>query len=264
MPTDVPFQRFIDFVGPWHMSLLFLLAGAASWLAFRYRSGGQYAGERFKRLLIPFIFGVLVIVPPQTWLVYNTHHGTDLSYWEYLPKIFTTADEGLNGYAGGFTPAHLWFVLFLFVFSLVALPLFLWLRRGGGQRLVSAFGRVSQVPGVLVLLPVLILILPWFQSDDDLSGQPPIGFFLLFVLGFLLLGDERIGRTIDRHWVGLLCLGVAASLAYIVIEPRMGGWPDTVAIFAAVKILYEVGVWCMILGLLGLSHRYLMLPGRCA
>ena len=54
------------------MSLLFLLAGAASWLAFRYRSGGQYAGERFKRLLVPFIFGVLVIVPPQTWLAYNT------------------------------------------------------------------------------------------------------------------------------------------------------------------------------------------------
>ena len=66
VPTDVLAQRFIDFVGPWHMSLLFLLAGAASWLAFRYRSGAQYAGERFKRLLIPFVFGVLVIVPPQT------------------------------------------------------------------------------------------------------------------------------------------------------------------------------------------------------
>ena len=68
VPTDVPAQRFIDFVGPWHMSLLFLLAGAASWLAFRYRKGGQYAGERFKRLLVPFVFGVLVIVPPGTRL----------------------------------------------------------------------------------------------------------------------------------------------------------------------------------------------------
>lgn len=262
VPTDVPAQRFIDFVGPWHMSLLFLLAGAASWLAFRYRSGRQYAGERFKRLLIPFVFGVLVIVPPQTWLAYNSRHGTDLSYVEYLPKFFTTADEGLNGYAGGFTPGHMWFVLFLFVFSLVALPLFLWLRNGGGRRVVSAFGRVSRVPGLLVLLPVLVLIMPWFQSDDDLSGQPPIGFFLLFVLGFLLLADDRIGRAIARHWVWMLCLGVAASIAYIVIEPRTGGWPDTAWVFAGVKILYEVGVWCMILGLLGLGHRFLMAPGR--
>ena len=34
VPTGVVSQRFIDFVGPWHMSLLFLLAGAATWLAF--------------------------------------------------------------------------------------------------------------------------------------------------------------------------------------------------------------------------------------
>ena len=81
VPTDVPSQRFINFVGPWHMSLLFVLAGAASWFAFRHRSGRQYAGERGKRLLIPFVFGVLVIMPPQTWLGYNTHHGADLSWW---------------------------------------------------------------------------------------------------------------------------------------------------------------------------------------
>jgi glucan biosynthesis protein C len=262
VPTDVPAQRFIDFVGPWHMSLLFLLAGAASWLAFRHRSGGQYVGERFKRLLIPFVFGLLVIVPPQTWLAYNTHHGTDLSYLEYLPKFFTTTSDGLNGYQGGFTPGHMWFVLFLFVFSLVGLPLFLWLRRGGGRRVVSAFGRVSQAPVVLILLPALILVLPWLQTEDDLSGQPPIGFFLVFVLGFLVLADERVGRVIDRHWVWMLCLGVAASIAYIWAEPRAGATLDTVAIYVAVKILYEVGVWCMILGLLGLAHRFLTASGR--
>jgi len=261
-PTDVPAQRFIDFVGPWHMSLLFLLAGAASWLAFRHRGAAQYAGERFKRLLIPFVFGVVVIVPPQSWLGYVTHHDSDVSYWDYLPKFFTTVDEGLNGYQGGFTPGHMWFVLFLFVFSLVALPLFLWLRNGGGRRVVSGFGRVSQVPGVLVLLPVLILVLPWFQTDDDLSGQPPFGFLILFVLGFMLLADERIGRTIERDWVWLLCLGVAASVAYIWMEPRTADWPDTTAVFAAVKLVYEVGVWGMILGLLGLGHRYLTAPGR--
>ena len=261
VPTDVPAQRFIDFVGPWHMSLLFLLAGAASWLAFRYRSGGKYAGERFKRLLIPFVFGVLVIVPPQTWLAYNTHHDADLTYWEYLPKFFTTADEGLNGYAGGFTPAHLWFILFLFAFALVALPLFLWLHNRGGLQVVSFLGRLWQSPVLLILVPVLVLVLPWFVMKDDLSGQPPIGFFVVFVLGFLLLGDERIYRTIARHWVWILCIGVAASLAYIWAEPRAGGFTDGAGGFAAVKALYEAGVWCMILGLLGLAYRFFTAGG---
>jgi glucans biosynthesis protein C len=261
VPTDVPSQRFIDFVGPWHMSLLFLLAGLATWLAFRFRSGRQYAGERFKRLLIPFVFGVLVIVPPQTWLAYNTHHGTDLSYWEYLPKFFTTADEGLNGYAGGFTPGHMWFVLFLFVFSLVALPLFVWLYDRGGRRVVSAMGRLWQHPAALILAPALVLVLPWFVTDDDLSGQPPLGFLLLVVLGFLLLGDEGTYRTIAHHWVWILCLGVVVSVAYIWAEPRAGAWGETVAVYAGVKSLYEVGVWCMILGLLGLAQRFFVAAG---
>jgi fucose 4-O-acetylase-like acetyltransferase len=260
-PTDAVAQGFIDFVGPWHMTLLFLLAGAATWLAFRFRGGGQYAGERFKRLLIPFVFGVIVIVPPQTWLAYNTHRGADLSYWEYLPTFFTTAGDDLTGYTGGFTPAHLWFILFLFVFSLVALPLFLWLHNRGGRRVVAWLGRAWRSPVLLILLPVLVLVLPWLITEDGLSGQPPLGFFVVIVLGFLLLGDERIFRTISRHWMWILCLGLAASLAYIWVEPRPGAWRDAVWGFALVKALYETGVWCVILGLLGLFQRFVTAGG---
>jgi len=168
----------------------------------------------------------------------------------------------MEGYQGGFTVGHMWFVLFLFVFSLVSLPLFLWLRNRGGRRVVSAFGRAAQAPALLILLPVLLLVLPWLENDDDFSGQPPIGLFLVFVLGFLLLADDRIGRVIDRHWRWILGLGVVASVVYIWAEPRAGGWPDTVAVFAGIKALYEVGVWCMILGLLGLGHRFLTASGR--
>jgi hypothetical protein len=42
----------IAYANPWHMPLLFLLAGAATYFALRFRSGGQYALERFKRLLV--------------------------------------------------------------------------------------------------------------------------------------------------------------------------------------------------------------------
>jgi hypothetical protein len=125
---------------------------------------------------------------------------------------------------------------------------------------VAGFARAAQVPGLLVVLPVLILVLPWLQTDDDLSGQPPIGFFLLVLLGFVLLADERIGRVIDRDWVWLLAVGLVASVVYIWAEPHE--WGDTAAVYIAKKLLYEVGVWCVILGLLGLGHRFLMAGGR--
>lgn len=260
-PTSRGAQGLIDFVGPWHMSLLFLLAGASSWLAFRHRRAGAYVGERFKRLLVPFIFAVPVLVLPQTWLAYRWHGKGDLCYWEYFPLFFTTAEGDLGGYQGGFSPGPLWFVLFLFAFSLVGLPLFLWLRNGGGRHVVSGFARLCRIPGLIVLLPALVLLLPWLQTDDDFSGQPPIGFFLLVVLGFILLSDERIGGVIDRQWSWLLSLGIAASVAYIFIEPRTGDWPDWIVLYLTVKLLYEIGVWSMILGLLGFGHRHLTASG---
>ena len=57
----------LDFISAWHMQLLFLLAGASTCFALRKRSNRQYVGERFVRLGVPFVFGVLVLVPPQCY-----------------------------------------------------------------------------------------------------------------------------------------------------------------------------------------------------
>jgi fucose 4-O-acetylase-like acetyltransferase len=51
----------VFFLNKWHMPLLFLLAGASSWYALRFRSGARYLGERLKRLPVPFVFGTLVL-----------------------------------------------------------------------------------------------------------------------------------------------------------------------------------------------------------
>ena len=259
-PSWQPAQRFVEFVNPWQMSLLFLLAGAGTWLAFRHRGPGEYVGERAKRLLIPFVFGLIVIVPPQTWWGYMWHGKGDISYWDYYPKFWTTVDENVEGFQGGFSPGQLWFILFLFVSSLVGLPIFLWLKnRASGKAVQRGLGRLSQVPGLLLLVPALILVLPWLEKDDDMSGQPWIGLFIIVILGFMLLGDERIGRVIDRDWVWLLGVGLTASILYIWAEPRAGGWGYELrnAVYVGMKYLYEIGVWGMILGLLGLGHRFM-------
>lgn len=262
-PTSDAAQWFVDVVGNWHMSLLFLLAGAATWLAFRHRGALQYAGERARRLLVPFVFGLAVVVPPQSWLAYRWHGGGDVSFWEYYPRFWTTADPDLEGYEGGFTPGHLWFILALFGFSLVGLPLFLWLRRSGsGARVLRGFGRLAQVPGLLVLVPALVLVLPWYVMNDDLSGQSPVGFFVVVLLGFMLFGDERIEQAIDRQWVWLLLLGAVLVVGFVWVSPRADDlWRSAGGAFG-LRLFYEIGVWSVMLGLLGLGHRYLVHGGR--
>jgi len=250
-------QRFIVFVAPWHMSLLFVLAGAASWFALGYRSGGRYAGERLRRLLAPFLFGLVVIIPPQAYVGMLTNTTQDRTWWAQFEYFWTHWGDP-QSYAGMWTPGHLWFILFLFVYALLAVGLFVWMRRGGGRCAIDWFAAACRVPGMVIVVPaVLLLAQQALVPMDDLSGQTPVGFFLLFVIGFMMVADERITAAVDRQWRWALALGIAAMAARAVLWPGYEdypdpGWQDTVVNWLA----YQVGLWMVIVGLMGLFHRY--------
>jgi uncharacterized membrane protein YcfT len=56
-------SAIIAFLDPWHMPFFFVLAGMSTCLTLRQRSGRQYLEERVRRLLVPLVFGILIIVP---------------------------------------------------------------------------------------------------------------------------------------------------------------------------------------------------------
>src|SRR6185369_10601200 len=51
------------FIHMWHMPMLFMISGAATYYALGFRSVGEYIRERFLRLFVPLIFGLLTYVP---------------------------------------------------------------------------------------------------------------------------------------------------------------------------------------------------------
>lgn len=68
--------------------------------------------------MIPFVFGLLVLVPAMTYtgeVYFNDYQGTYLGQY----YLFFTKITDLTGYKGGFTPAHLWFLLYLFLITLL-------------------------------------------------------------------------------------------------------------------------------------------------
>jgi peptidoglycan/LPS O-acetylase OafA/YrhL len=272
---------FIVFVAPWHMPLLFVLAGASSWFALRHRSGGAYVGERVRRLLVPFLFGLAVIVPPQSWLGYITHGHGDLSFLAYYSQYWTTADPEFTGYEGGWTPGHLWFILWLLVISLLALPVFLWLRGArrraasaapgaepsatgsppARSRLLDLLARPRRLPSVLVVAPVL-LVLTEPSEFMEVSGQNLFGYFLFLVAGFVLVADERIEAALSRAWPFLLGVGVAAMAVYTTLALAA---PDDAPLWQELMIgtlLRQLAAWVLILGLLGIGRRLLARPAR--
>jgi hypothetical protein len=108
------------YISFWFMPLLFLLAGFSSFYALKKRPWKTYLKERFFRLFIPFIFGILVVVPPQAYYARSFHLHNQKNYFLFIKHYFTDFSDW-SEYAGGISPAHLWFILFLFIISIAAL-----------------------------------------------------------------------------------------------------------------------------------------------
>jgi glucan biosynthesis protein C len=203
------------FFFPWGMPLFFLVAGAASWFALRRRSAAQFTRERTFRVLVPFFTGTILLGPIQLYLswLHRTQTGVfDGTLLDFVavrlaypfPKIL-----GAVGY-------HMWFLGFLFFFSLLALPLFIWLKGEAGRGVVSRLARLCECRGAILLyiLPPAVVRLglqPFFPELQDLADFLYLGTF--FVLGYLLFTDERFSRAIWRDWRILLGVGIAAWLA---------------------------------------------------
>jgi len=254
-----PLSHFIHFVEPWHMPLLFVVAGAASWFALGFRTGRQYATERLKRLLIPLVFGVLVVIPPQGFFARMSVSDYDASYLRFWPDFFSDWGD-IEGYTGTFTPAHLWFILYLFVFSLVGLPLLLYLRRQSGSRFLSRTAGLCRHPGVIFLFALPLLAAEYLAGDVDPN---PLRYFLLFVFGYILVADKRFEEAIDRHKSTALLLGVMAAVtlnAVWALDVDLGG--DYAPQMIGIRFLHQLGGWLWIVAILGYGRRFLNVSNR--
>src|SRR4030095_14461870 len=92
------------FLHQFRMPLLFFISGTVTYFMLQKRSSGSFIGLRFRRLLVPLIFGMLVIVPPQVYMERLTQ-GFNRSFADFYPSIFTTGSYP----AGNMSWHHLWF-----------------------------------------------------------------------------------------------------------------------------------------------------------
>ncbi len=249
---------FVWTVGHWHMSLFFILAGASTYFALKKRSGVGYIKERVRRLFIPLIFGTFVIIPPLSYLGLLNHSDYSQSFIAWFPNFFHLQTADLNGFfLGGLTTGPLWFILHLFVYSLIALPLFLYFNRDAGLRWLKRITGILMKPAVLFLLVPALLVpiskFPW------VIGGNPLFYITFFILGFILISDERLMDKIDRYRLILLILGVV-PLAGLITMSATNSWPANIPEWAdGIMDAYRNAFhpWFFILALLAYGRRFL-------
>jgi glucan biosynthesis protein C len=258
---SVILSLLVNFLGMWQMQLLFLIAGASTWYALGHRSGGQYVTERLKRLMVPFIFGTLVVVPPQMYIALLARGVAPESYLTFYQAFFQIRPADMPDYTGvGFTWAHLWFILDLFVISLIALPLFLALRTPRGRGLLARSADfLARGPAIFLLalpLPFVTFLLP------EIDKKPFFVYLLVFVYGFALMADPRYREALIRNRrpgliLALICLVAIFGTRLAGIQyPRFS--PTDVLMF----FVSCFNLWFWLVAILGFGLRYLNATNR--
>ena len=206
---------FVAFLAPWGMPFFFLLAGAGTWFALQRRTAGQFAGERFRRLFVPFLVGCALFTPLLTYIEWVFRLGVGSYEGSYVPFFFVERFAGWNPTLFGWLGYHLWFLGYLFVDSLLLLPLFEWLKGEAGRRIVSRLARLCEHRGgiLVFILPLLLIQLglrPFFP--DERNWADFFYYLLFFLAGYLFYADERFLRAVRRDRWLVLAVGIAALL----------------------------------------------------
>ncbi|MEE8398273.1 MAG: acyltransferase family protein [Desulfobacterales bacterium] len=253
---------FIQSLNPWHMPIFFLLAGASTWYALRKRSGSVYVKERFTRLFVPFIFGLVVLIAPQSYIGLLNHSDYSRSYIEWYPNFFLLNLDDMDAYfLGGHTWGHLWFIFHLFVYSLVVTPLLLFLRRDTGKRFIGWLARICTFPGVILLFPLLLLPM---SKGPYIAGGEPLRYITFFIYGYIIMGDSRFWEMIDRYRFYSLLLGPAVLILTLIVDSSgpNPGWLSSIR--SPLMISYGQGFipWFTIIACLAWGRRLLNFTNR--
>ena len=101
------------------------------------------------RLLVPVGVCDPTHASQQVLLERLTHAQFSGTCFQLLPSCFQGICDGSNPASGSLavTGIHLWYLAWLFVFTLLLYPLIRWLR-GRGHRVLSWVGKVLALPGV--------------------------------------------------------------------------------------------------------------------
>lgn len=255
----------ISFLTYWCMDLFFLVAGASTWLALRKKTTRQFIKERFQRLLMPLLIGFVLLVPLQAYFEHVSNGQYTGTLLEYYP--FLLGNILFNGQLSWIVANihHLWFLAYLFVFSLVALPLCLYLRSEKGLAWIDRLATLCEQPGGLLVpvLPIMVVQLSLRAAFPVYCGLADALCWLLFYLeGYILFASPRLRGALQRQ--GKLALELAiAGLMLILILGKMGllhRWmytPDYSVDCLLFQILASLTLWSCLLATLSAGDKYL-------
>lgn len=209
-------SSLIVLMSPWLMPVLVVAAGMSARYSLKKRNRKEFIKERVRKILVPFISGLILLLPFQTLYArkfFFHYTGNILNNLKY----FFTHFSDLNGYDGMFTLGHLWFLLYLFMITLLTL----WIIKK------VSFPSLSKRIDKLNILEVLLLFVPIFAfyPIGNFGGQSIGKYLLLYLFGYYLFSEELLEKLLDYKGI-ILSLFSISQLILVVLYYQYGYYGD--------------------------------------
>lgn len=218
----------------WRIPLLFYVSGMGLYFALRKRNWKQLILERSKRILMPFVFGVIAIAPLHMY-VFQKFYNLPLTYHPHM--------------------GHLWFLGNIFAYVLLLLPLFFFLKKNENGKFKKWLSALMNNPvGPLLITGLFILEAVIVKPQlFELYANTWHGFilgFIAFFVGFILVySGKAFWQTVLKwRWLYIVIAAILYALRLFVIEGSTPGY------------LLAIESNCWIFGLFGFSYKHLNKP----
>jgi len=214
-------------VNRWRMDLIFLISGIALGLSRALDKPWRMGWRRSRLLLVPLIFGMLAVVPIQAWVearvngAFEAGFGAFLvRYWQMQPWV----DGGFAGAEFGITWNHLWYLAYLWAYSLILVPLLVLanLCKFSGVVLKRPAADAAIWPLSLIVVPtfgwfaVIYWLEPVFGDTKALFGDwaNHAKFFPIFLFGFVIARRERFWSALIAARYRVLSIALVGFVLY--------------------------------------------------
>ena len=235
-------------VEPWIMPLLFCIAGVSTKFALQKRTPLVYLKERVTKLLVPFLAGLVLICPVIAYYALKFHTGYTGTFAGAFVHFFSSIQNfpDTSGMSGDFSVDHLWFIFFLFIFSVVALGVILL-----GKRLAG----LALNPDKMKLLVLGLLFIPvWLLNfvGFNVTGYSFMSYFAMFLIGYYLFSMDSIQARLEKYWVVLLAAWIVLTIGVMWTYGIFLGHSE---VFWGSSAIFVLTGWTGVLALMGAGRH---------
>ncbi|MBL4773681.1 MAG: acyltransferase family protein [Alcanivoracaceae bacterium] len=174
------------------LQTLFFIAGASSLLLLQKLNAKAFFMSKLHRLFVPLIIGMMLIVPPQNYFENINDYDSLLSAYGQL--IFS------------FDSNHLWFIEFLIVFMIMAVPFKLFLDSNKGNSLIQRLVKLANKKhGLFSIVIALILLRSGIKyampSESHQIENLSLSLFFLFffLMGMCFIKSKSVWQALTTH-----------------------------------------------------------------